>query len=349
MRKFLMFLSSTFVLTAAPINIIGCGPNNNQNNGELVVPKWVYNMANNNSDQVNIGYDHYSLNTINHKSNAYNNNDWLDVDLNNGLYLYLPEANNIDQAITQINVDDSAHPGFTEKVDDTITWSKVNDTTYGNNNFITEDTTINGVALLDKTKFNEIKESKAKSWTKSETQGYEDFATMPPNWSSGSIDGKQRTDQNWWNGNGWEKLLSNEPTLPSTKPGEENKKISQLDLYKQWIGKKTIGMNVPLSLMSENTFTLQATKVNHVFFFQATSEQIWVSGKGPIIKIPTPHWGFTLLIKNDEETIFRSPQLIHLENAFKEDNIRKYLDETTKNYSFNSQQTTKYQDLYIED
>lgn len=333
MHKFLILFSTSLVATLTPLGTISNNKNTIQITAVTKTPDWVYKMAEN-SSKMNIGYDHYNLvNKKDDKNDAFQQYDWLNLNANHDLYLYLPEANNIAEAVQNISIDDSATPFVSTGIQEPITWKQVNKTTYTNNSFITEDTMVNGSALMDTKKHQEIKTSSKTltTWTTDEKKRFNETGSFPNRPAIGQ--------QDWWNSNGWEKLLRTTNDLPNNH--------SQKELYEKWIGQSGIGMNVPLSLIDENSFTIKTTNLNHVFLFQNTIKEAWIDNIGNIIDIPTPHWGFTLKLNYENQTIFQTPQLINLHNAFNETNIIDYLFITKKFWSFNSQEQTKFRANYI--
>ncbi|WP_308150073.1 hypothetical protein [Spiroplasma sp. AdecLV25b] len=207
-----------------------------------------------------IGYDHYFLTNKTNDDDSFNQHDWIDLDSKSEMYIYLPDVNNIKDAISLLTLTDSAK---TINLPNPISWKQVNNTTYTNNNFITEDTSVGTSSLMDSEKFNQILASnKSKTLTNKEMNNFKKYGSMPATTS--------QTDQNWWNANGWEKLLNDTPIFFDKK---NNKNYSQLDIYQQWISQKIIGMNVPLSLVDENSFTLQTTNLNHVFLLNSYAQR----------------------------------------------------------------------------
>lgn len=327
MHKFLILVSASLVTTLTPLGTISNNKNTIQITSVAKTPDWVHKMSENNSGAINIGYDHYYL--VDKKNNPWDQHDWLDINANNDLYLYLPQANNITEAIQDISIDDSATPFISTNIQEPITWKQIDATTYTNKSFITEDTTVNDNALMDTKKHQEIKTSSKAltTWTDTEKQKFNEKGTF----SSNQLD--------WWNSNGWEKLLRTTNDLPNNH--------SQKEIYDEWIKLSGIGMNVPLSLIDENSFTIKTTDLNHVFLFQNTIKEAWIDNNGNIIDIPTPHWGFTLKLNHENQTIFQTPQLINLHNAFNETDIINYLFITKEFWSFNSQEQTKFRANYI--
>lgn len=334
MRKFLMLLSTSLVAVLTPLGIVNTNKNISQINLVEKTPDWVHKMSQNNSGTINIGYDHYYLvNKKTDKTDPWQQYDWVDLNTNNNLYLYLPQANNITEAVQEITIDDSASPKWTIGIEEPVTWKKVNETTYTNKSFITEDTTINGNALMDIKKYQEIKTGKKAltTWTADEKKWFSETGSFPGRPTVGQ--------QDWWNSNGWEKLLRTKNDLPNNH--------SQKELYDKWIGQSGIGMNVPLSLINENSFTIKTTDLNHVFLLQNTIKEAWIDNTGNVINIPKPHWGFTLKLNYKNQTIFQTPQLLKLDNAFNESDIVNYLFITKGFWSFNSQEQTKFKANYI--
>ncbi|MBE4704100.1 hypothetical protein [Spiroplasma platyhelix] len=310
-----------------------------ENNQKNEVPPWINQMIQGNPNEISVGYDHYLLvNKHQDKQDYFQQKDWMDFNQNKNLYLYLPEANSIDEAIQNVVVDDSAKT-WTVGIETPITWTKINNTTYTNNRFITQDTSVANIALMENDKFKEIINSnKWDSLTTQEKEMFKQYGSLPSS--------RQGKSQDWWNTNQWEKNLSTEKNLESSWVKDKNQKFSQLDLYNRWINQSVIGMNVPLSLIEKNSFTLQQTKINHLFLFQSTINQVWNDKNGNLKNIFTPHWGFTLKIINDGNTLFRTPQIINLKNSFKEEVINNYLNQK-KYFSFNSQETTKFTNNYL--
>lgn len=337
MRKLLAALSISSILLTTPLSVVACSNNNEVN--LVKTPDWVDKMVKLVEEQqknITIGYDNYFLinKTTKDKKDydPFQQKDWININQNQNLYLYLPQANTIDEAIKQVEIDDSAKT-TPIGIETPVTWKKINETTYTNNNFITQDTTVAGIALMDQFKHNQIRSSnKWGSFNQKEKENFLKFGSLFPN-----------SNKSWWNINGWEKLLSTKQELTSNK-GE---KVSQLDLYQKWTKQKLIGMNVPLSLMAEDTFKLQATKIKHVFLFSATPKQVWIDTNGNLTTINTPHWGFTMnIVDQNKNIIFKTPQLLNLKNAFKADLLHKSLKQW-KFFSFNEQETTKFKNHRI--
>ncbi|WP_375317701.1 hypothetical protein [Spiroplasma endosymbiont of Virgichneumon dumeticola] len=113
-----------------------------------------------------IGYDHYFLTNKTNDDDSFNQHDWIDLDSKSEMYIYLPDVNNIKDAISLLTLTDSAK---TINLPNPISWKQVNNTTYTNNNFITEDTSVGTSSLMDSEKFNQILASnKSKTWTNKE-------------------------------------------------------------------------------------------------------------------------------------------------------------------------------------
>lgn len=109
-----------------------------------------------------------------------------------------------------------------------------------------------------------------------------------------------------------------------------------------------IGMNVPLSLIEKDSFTLQQTNVRYLFRFSSTIMQVWNDNNGVSSTIAAPYWGFTLKITNGDDVAFQTPQIINLQDAFKEETINNYLVEK-EYFSFNSQENSKFKSNYLID
>lgn len=340
MKKLIALLSINSMLLWTALSVIACSINFKLNPTTIKTPNWVNNMVKileKEPKKINIGYDHFFLiNKVEDKNDLFQQKDWINLNKNQNLYLYLPEANNIDEAAHQIKIDDSAKT-WTVGIETPITWKKINNTTYTNNNFITQDSTVAGIALMDNSKFKQIESSaKFNNLAKDEKEKFKKWGSLDTN----------AKNKNWWNSNGWEKLLSDEKNLTSN----DHKKVSQLDLYKKWTSPESIlGMNVPLSLIDKGTFKLQATTFKHIFLFSTTPQQAWINNNGNKDILNTPHWGFTMNIvdvNQNNKVLFKTPQLFNPKNAYKEEKINNYLKERNY-YSFNSQEDSNFKDYYI--
>lgn len=338
MIKLLSLLTSITISAATTLSVTTYLAEKNQNNE---VPSWVKSMVQSNPNQIKVGYDHYSLINKKHdEQDTFQQKDWMDFSQNKNLYIYLPKANNIDQAINNITIDDSAVT-WTIGIQDPVTWTKIDDSTYTNNRFITQDTTVSSIALMDTDKHQAVKNSK--KWNQLTTQEkamFDKYGIL-----SASRQGKK---QDWWSANHWEKNLATEKNLSSSWSAEKNQKFSQLDLYNRWINQEMIGMNVPLSLIEKNSFILKETNINHLFAFSSTIKQVWNDNNENMTNIATPHWGFTLKINDNQDILFQTPQIINLQNAFKSETINSYLNEK-QYFSFNSQEDTKFKSNYLID
>lgn len=337
MIKLLSFLTAMTIGFTGTISLATYLKESNQ----ATLPGWVNQMIANNPNQIGVGYDHYLLINKKHdKTDFFQQRDWMDFSQNKNLYLYLPEANNIDEAVQNIKIDDSAS-SWTIGIQNPVTWTKVNSNTYTNNRFITQDTTVAGISLMKNQKFQAIKNSdKWNELSAAEKNKFEEWGAI-----SASRQGKK---QDWWSANHWEKNLATEKNLFSSWSNEKDQKFSQLDLYQRWINQEMIGMNVPLSLIEKDSFTLQQTNVRHLFRFSSTIMQVWNDNNGIRSTIATPHWGFTLKITDGQDVVFQTPQIINLQDAFKEETINDYLVQK-KYFSFNSQADNKFKNNYLID
>lgn len=144
MKKFYKIIA-IFLTTSLPVlNVLACD-NDTKNIKPMIAESWVEKMIQEQPTTSTIGYDHYFLtNKTNDDDDSFNQHDWIDLDSKSEMYIYLPDVNNIKDAISLLTLTDSAK---TINLPNPISWKQVNNTTYTNNNFITEDTSVGTSSL----------------------------------------------------------------------------------------------------------------------------------------------------------------------------------------------------------
>ncbi|AHF57531.1 lipoprotein [Spiroplasma eriocheiris] len=342
MKKLLTIFTSLTLLTTITTPLVGC-LNNQTNNQQYQEPAWVKTFAkvvSQNKEAVRVAYENYYVDT-NTKS-IWDQHDYLDIAKNNNLFIYLQAANNLTEATQYLQLIDTSDMGMTTKGKEPIIF----DSNFESNQFITQDTSVGGAALMAYQKFDDIlNSSKAKTtWGDKNRESFIKFGSMS------KYQGDDRAT--WWNSNHWEKLLSTEKNIPDLK---NNPNVySELDLYNQWAAGNP-GMNVPLSVVAKGLFKLHATTQKHVYRLEVNSNEYWINNNGEVVTYSLPHWGFMFRIYDTpnqqawtkDHLAFSSPQLpIINKEMFKYQDIKDYLLQSDY-LSFNDQETTKFKDNKI--
>ncbi|AGM26539.1 hypothetical protein SSYRP_v1c09520 [Spiroplasma syrphidicola EA-1] len=318
MKKLLLLMLSTTITVSPSLLLVAC-QTKGEVNDQLPLPQWLGKLKSSATNGVAVGYNGYLLPSV---SNPYQQTNWVDLEDNHYLYLYLEKATTLSEAVQYFKFNDSADLALTTNILEPITFHQTGDY-YGSDSFLTQNTWVNGRSVFPNQKWADIKNSKNMKQLNDKFQAeFNTHGTISDGHpiQPGS-DGQQFV---WWNSNKWETLLT-------TK--------TQKDIYGVWSNTSdplTVGMNVPLSLIAEDSIKLQATPEEHVFALTLNVKERWIDNNFNIVEYDSPHWGYSFSILDDsQEKLYSSSQLIpYRSKTFAVTEFNQYLKERDF-YSFN--------------
>ncbi|AGM25528.1 hypothetical protein [Spiroplasma chrysopicola] len=319
MKKLLLLMLSTTITVSPSLLLVACQTKKTVND-QVPIPQWLGNLKTSVTNGIGVGYNGYLLPSV---TNPYQQTNWVDLEDNHYLYLYLEQATTLSEAAKYLKFSDSANLELTTHILEPIILQE-NENYYGSESFLTQNTWVNGRSVFPNQKWADIKNSKNMKQLNDKFQAeFKNHGTISDGHpiQPGS-DGEQFV---WWNSNKWDKLLT-------TK--------TQQDIYGVWSNTSnplTVGMNVPLSLITEDSIKLQITPEEHVFALTLNFKEHWIDNNFNIVEYDSPHWGYYFSILDAKgEKAYTSSQLIpYRSKTFASTEFNQYLQERDF-YSFNA-------------
>lgn len=315
MKKILIvLLNITFILS--PTTVIAC-----QNPSESISyqdPAWVYHMKTEESQQFSVGYNNYYLPSA---KTTFQQDNWLDLNQENHVYVYFKNITNIDEVMEKLSFGDTANLQPVTHLYELITFTKANNGMFISNPFLTQNTTVGGYTMMAQNKWNDIKNSKnIKQLNDRFQKEFQEHGTIADSHPVQEVNG---TNFVWWDSNAWKSLLQT--------------KI-QKEIYDVWSStenKIQVGMNIPLSLVSQGAIKVSKTTAQNIFRIDLNYQEDWINNSFNKVKYLLPHWGFYFKINGENNAQYISPQLIPaINNTFRSSDVLTYLNSKTIN-SFN--------------